>query len=259
MKEKLRGKRCQTGFLFSYFTLVELLITIAIIAILAALLLPALQGAVEKSRTIACVSNQKQIGIGIAAYVADFNDWLPDANQSYRWAGQIGRYMGLKNANLTPGVEDIVGVFCFPKGRRNAMMCPSQIIPDNPDFRYWGPHYAVTARYSSSSWNFPKTKDGGFTWAKNTTDPKQFSQVKGSTVLVLEGNLPKECDEWNWTKTLAASTSSFYIDNDGFPTSGSSPAKFLHQYRMNFLMKEGNVVTKQYAPDLFKADWSFRK
>lgn len=240
------------------FTFVELLITVAILAILASLLLPGLQTAIEKSRTIACVSNQKQIGVGIAAYLADFNDWLPDANQAHHWAGQIGRYMGLKNANPTSGVEEIVGAYCFRKGIRNAMMCPSQIISDNPDFLYWGPHYSVTARYSSSSWNFPRTKDGGFTWAKNATDPKQFSQVKNSTVLILEGELPKECNQWNWTKTLAA-PASYYIDNNGFPTSGSSPAKFLHRYRMNFLMKEGNVITKQYAPDLFKSDWTFRK
>lgn len=57
-----------------YFTLIELLIVVAIIAILAALLLPALHSAREKGKAIACSSNLKQIGSAAAMYRADFND-----------------------------------------------------------------------------------------------------------------------------------------------------------------------------------------
>ncbi len=82
MRNNLRG-----------FTLVELLVVIAIISILAGLLLPALNTAVESSRSAACASQLKQIGLKALMYADDYSGMLPSAADDapyFEWYKQLG-------------------------------------------------------------------------------------------------------------------------------------------------------------------------
>ena len=64
----------------SGFTLIELLVVIAIIAILAAILFPVFAQARDKARQTSCLSNTKQLGLGIMMYVQDYDETFPRAD-----------------------------------------------------------------------------------------------------------------------------------------------------------------------------------
>lgn len=59
------------------FTLIEVLVVVAILALLMAILLPSLQRARASARTGLCLSNLKQIAHGMTMYMADHRGWLP--------------------------------------------------------------------------------------------------------------------------------------------------------------------------------------
>jgi len=87
------------------FTLIELLVVISSIAVLAALLLPALKTAKDRSKNVICVNNERQMGAALNSFLADNDDWYPyvsptaaNGKASRLWHWQLGSYVGGTNS-----------------------------------------------------------------------------------------------------------------------------------------------------------------
>ena len=93
------------------FTLIELLIVIAIIAILASMLLPALNKSRDKARAIQCTSNIKQSATGMTMYANDYNNlvqiYLYTGAVEYRWNRRLyeSKYITNRNIFVCPTAE----------------------------------------------------------------------------------------------------------------------------------------------------------
>ncbi len=178
------------------FTLVELLIVIAIIAILARMLLPSLTKARESARKAGCIGNMKQIVTAVGAYVVDYNGsitWSDDAGWSLRLifgpayekilSSTLVPYLGGSAVPYTITVanmfdHDVLPVARCPSGRRDG----SNVKPDH-DSTGMNNSYAFNVYLTTTAAQQGKS-DGRW---------HQYSRIKNPSTRFLMGDINYNC------------------------------------------------------------------
>lgn len=147
----------------SAFSLIELLVIVAIIAVVAGMLLPAVGLVREAAIQARCASNLRQIGIGLVAY-ADGNDGL------LPWTA------------WPPIVADAFDI----SGPPFTLLCPRS--PGNAAARPWGSNYSVNSWLDEDHSN--ANPDGSYHWIINMARFRRSAEL----VLAFDGRLVRE---WN--------------------------------------------------------------
>jgi prepilin-type N-terminal cleavage/methylation domain-containing protein len=129
------------------FTLIELLVVIAIIAILAAMLLPALSCAKEKGKRAQCVSNLRQLAVGVNVYALDNQERVLQA----RWSSEF-----VQNCLNPPEVAEAKYLgLVVTTNARSVWTCPNR--PDLPVYEPAYPQWVLGYQYLGgvTNWTNP--------------------------------------------------------------------------------------------------------
>jgi prepilin-type N-terminal cleavage/methylation domain-containing protein len=155
------------------FTLVEMLVVIAIIAILAALLLPAIGAAKRKAQRTVCVNNLRQINLGIRMYADDSHDSSPSTNgAALTSTNTLPLYTSYKAL-----MKNYVGLNGASSSQDKLFRCPADTF--YPNWIVAGippPYYFVQkSLYDNPSWDYSSYAFNG-----GDNKPRKFGRI-GST------------------------------------------------------------------------------
>lgn len=254
---QLTVKKYNKGALF---TLIELLLVISIIAILTALLLPALRKARDTAHRIACNSNLKQMGVGINLYISDNPPYLPcykSSTMPHLWGvNHYGFEIALK-PYICPKKNVPVG---FSTGDK-IYICPASPITYKNDRYYHGSgdttgsssntYEGLYYTYSASSMDSGETdpKNDGImitTYSNPAGTPVQFCSRSKSKAWDL-GSTYEGVDTQGYNNALACSSFHKREGNGPRPTvflDGHAKALISAQYTVH---GNQNIMTGPYS------------
>ena len=156
----MRGQNRRKDGRASGFTLVELLVVIGIIAVLIAILMPALGRARDQANKVVCMSNIRQICIGFMMYAQNNKDWCPWGpradNQPYvdlpaEWVHYRG---GINGAGVnSSSIASYVGTKGGP-ALEAILRCPADRLNNRPSFATYPYSYVMNMYFDprSSAW-----------------------------------------------------------------------------------------------------------
>ena len=192
------------------FTLVELLVVIAVIAILAALLLPALWGAKSSANSAKCRSNLRQLGIALAIYIGDHQAY-PFANDTTS-PGPVQEWFDYLNPSLSSSAQP---AWTLARGFVGVFRCPAH-RPRTNDFSPSYGYNAYGARMVTSGVNPPPPSAlGGYSSAAGVPRqpprhvPTRDADVKAPADMIAIG------DGYCAFKTARTSNGSSFNNADG--------------------------------------------
>jgi len=138
----------------SGFTLIELLVVIAIIAILAAILFPVFAQARESARKTSCLSNAKQLGLGITMYIQDYDEtmvmaWNLTQPGELRDNGAVYRQWTTWTKNVQPYVKNVPILLC-PDNKFNAFIQSANATARSEIYSSYGFNYGYLNTYAGA-------------------------------------------------------------------------------------------------------------
>ncbi len=218
------------------FTLIEMLVVIAIISILAALLMPALSVARSHARSTRCRSRLNNIGQALYAYTVDHNEMLPG----------IGDYTGTWFFGSTEGPDKPVN---FHKGYLSLYVSNSDEVWQCPEFG-WG-NYVPRAKGPSTGYAYNYHYLNYLVEEGDWSDPdyKYWWKGRGLTIVKKPSNTVLFGDSaTNWMGPLQENW--FWTPPSQALLWGEAYTHFRHRRTANVLWVDGHVSTMSPDPVL---------